>query len=244
MQLHALLESIVEYAPDLYRSIVVLYRPTSPMHALGYLECGRAFKAPTIEFWRESESFEADVREWVGGADEQICFLVDDDLFIRPAPATVYLYEPTICYSLRLGAGTGPGWDEWNWQHAAGDYGYPFALDGHIYFRADVEQLLRGLRFDDPTRLEAGGAGRVAEEWAHRPRMAAADERCLIGIPANRVSSSSGMPFDNRGRGAWSPEALTVDYLDGIRIDRAAMQAELLAATDAHWPATLRFTQE
>lgn len=234
MQLHALLESIQEHAEHLFRTITVLIYPPAWMFNLSYFETFRNYRG--VEMWQQGD-FQEDVTSWIENAGEHVCFLVDDDLFIRPAPPvkTVIPRENECCYSLRLENVN----RSWRWQAAHEiDYQYPLALDGHIFRTGEIVVLL-DFDYTDPTRLEAGLAARA--DRLERPLMAAGAERCLIGVPANRVSPSSGMPYHARGDTSWSPSALAVAYLDGVRLDRAAMQAELEASEDAHCSAELRF---
>jgi hypothetical protein len=234
LQLDGLLSSLERYAAHLFKSVTVLHTSSSPIFQLGYLDCARNHEA--ITFWRQFDSFEQDVHEWLHVADEYVCFLVDDDLFIRQAPELERALPrwDEVCFSLRL-------WHaarSWMWPQARDDYAYPLALDGHIYRREAIAALLR-FSFDDPTRLEAGLAGRADSLGVHTYGYMAADiVQCLVGIPANRVSLSSGMPFI--GGPEHDPQTLLERYLAGWRLDPDAMPLADVDTAHADIPLALK----
>ncbi len=214
MQLEALLSSIQKHAAHLFSEITVLYRADTALHRLAYHDC---FKEHREARPREELAFADDVRDWIRAASELVCFLVDDDVFYRDAPGDA----PTVaitplglaCYSFRVGP-----WS-WRWDQREGDYAYPLALDGHIYERDLISPHL-DFAFHNPTQLEANLASRAHEILLpNRPYMAGTP--CLVGIPANRVSESSGCEYD--GRAEWHPDRLCERFLDGERIDLEAM---------------------
>lgn len=189
MQLDALLTSMEKRAPFL--DPFVLWRATNEATRQGY---GLASKYHRPK-WCEERDFGMDVTLFVSTADGPICFLVDDDLFYADAPEP----EP-LPYSFRPGS-----------FEAAGDWSqpYPFTLDGGVYDPAEVLPLL-DFHFTDPTRLEAGVASSITLPWLRLNHGGG----CLVGIPANRVSESSGMPHMGG-----DPMQLTTLFLDGWRID-------------------------
>jgi hypothetical protein len=174
-QLDLLLRSIERYARGFYSRIVVLWTASSVDYRWAYLN--HLKMDPTFSlFVRLFEQagpdslFELNVRNWLGTSrSDAVSFLVDDDVFYR---------EPGRVERLP-------------WSPRGGDYDYPFSLDGVVYWRSDVEQLLDGLAFRDPTELEAIG-------HEHRDRLPFdrlhAGTPCLTGLPWNRVSTRSGMP--------------------------------------------------
>jgi hypothetical protein len=232
LQLDGLLSSLERYAAHLFKSVTVLHTSSNPLFQLGYLDCAREHKAVT--FWRQDD-FETDVREWLAGVGEYICFLVDDDLFIRRAPEAEHALPrwDEVCFSLRLRMTN--RW--WRWRNDPRmDYSYPLALDGHIFRHSELSPLFR-FSFGDPTRLEAGLAGQ--SDSLALPYMAADFVQCLVGIPANRVSPSSGMPF--MGNPEYEPMRLLEQYMIGWRLDPDAMP---LADVDtAHADVPLAFKQ-
>lgn len=170
-QLDLLLRSIQRHAPNLYSSLAVLYTGSSADYLRGYQQC--FVEHPEAKFVLE-HNFETQVRYWLSVYTYRpISFLVDDDVFYRDVPDGDE--QPGPPCSLR-----------------GGDYDYPFSVDGNIYEWRHVVDLLRDLRFRDPTELEAN-AHNVRERLPF-DRVAPVLPPCLVGVPANRVSVSSGMP--------------------------------------------------
>lgn len=144
--------------------------------------------------------FERSVRCIVGYGAPAVCFLVDDDVIFR-APKRV----TGLPFSLRTG-----------------EYDYFFTLDGGIYERGFVSLQL-DFNFANPTQLEAGVANSVAH--MEIPYHYA----CLVGIPANRVSESSGMAHMGQ-----DVEELNARYAEGWRIDLDKVVAQVDPAGDPH----------
>lgn len=193
-QLDLLLYSIEKHASHLYRSVTVLWTiygdPDS--RSAGYELC--CAEHEEIVFVRERE-FEQDTRAWLSiVAGDLVSFLVDDDVFYRDAGRPERL----------------------PWSYRGGDYDYPFSVDGNVYDRDAVVGLLDGLSFSDPTRLEAGAHTRAVElGWPSLEH----DEPCLVGIPANRVSPSSGMPHMGTDLAELNRRFLAGDRLSLERMD-------------------------
>lgn len=168
-QLDLLLRSIDRFATHLYATLTVLV-------ALGngyrYSQV-RDDHDPSINWWGQGD-FEQGVRVWLGTPrwPPYVSFLCDDDVFYRTAelPETV------------------------PWSFRGGDYDYPFSVDGNVYRRDRVLELLDGLAFSNPTELEARAHEKaVATGWLGMAELPHG-EPCLTGIPLNRVSASSQMP--------------------------------------------------
>lgn len=196
-QLDLLLRSIQKHAPGLYRTVGILWAASERTYASGYERCWRENQGWWFE-QRERE-FETDVRQWLELYGPTVSFLVDDDVFYRDAQ------EPL----------------ELPWSFRGGDYDYPFSVDGNVYAKEDVVELLAGLHFRNPTELEA---------FAHEKRRrlpfteVAHAEPCLVGVPLNRVSVSSGMPHMDRG-----PLELNLLYLAGGRLEIPKVEGDLPA---------------
>jgi hypothetical protein len=157
-------------------------------------------------------TFEESLRGWLYGSrlSDTICFLVDDDVFIRE-PGPIH----AVPCSFRLG-----------------DYDYPLSLDGCVYKTDEIRTLLHEFSFDNPTQLEAGMDAR-RDEWPHRsgPEMSAFRHvsPCLVGVPHNRVSASSNMPT----MGGTADE-LNARYAAGERISLDAIVRDVDLAGGAH----------
>jgi hypothetical protein len=165
-QLDLLLRSIGRFANSLYESVSVLYRGSSRDFMRGYALCFSEHAG--VRFQLEGD-FQRDVHEWLGRAGPTVSFLCDDDVFYREA-----VQPPRL-----------------PWSYRGGDFDYLFSLDGNVYSRLDVQVLLHGLRFRNPTELEHQGHLSAARlpfvEVGHGQNPA------LVGLPLNRVSDSSGM---------------------------------------------------
>jgi len=199
-QLDLLLRSINQHAPLLYRSVTVLATYTDETYRRGYGRCMEEH-GDEISFLREID-FEWDVRRWLNRSWGLVSFLVDDDVFYRAAPPPAAIKAP---FSLR-----------------GGDYDYPFSVDGNVYRRRDVVSLLEGLSFRNPTELEA---------FAHNVRrrlpfttVKPCRPPCLVGVPANRVSDSSGMPHMGV-----AVSDLNRFYLEGGRLELPEIKDDLAA---------------
>lgn len=140
-----------------------------------------------------------------GRGDPLVAFVTDDCVFYRPVPDTIGAWmkdREVLCFSLRLGANvdtcypTGehvsewPG-PEWRWQGAPGDFGYPGSVDGHVFRRSDLREMLDGVYLDNPTALEVILNDRCAS--LGRPLMCSGPVSSLVSVPVNRVSSQSGV---------------------------------------------------
>lgn len=234
LQLDGLLTSFDKWAGELQRSVTILHYSSAPLFQLAYLDVAKTHRRHI--FWRQGPSFEDDVREWIAARGYYIGFLVDDDLFIRPAPP-IEVCRPRqdeACFSLRLGYPS----RSWPWRRQSElDLGYPLALDGHIFRRQTIVDLL-DFHFDDPTRLEAGLAAQ-ADELAF-PLMAADSRQSLVGIPANRVSPTSGMPYMRNAE--YQPTVLLQAYLDGWRLIPRGMALESICSAHAEIPLAFELT--
>ena len=203
-QLDLLLSSIERYAPNLYRSLTVLWTVSGADYLRGYHRCRGYHRWNLRLLWWQQGDFHADVHGWLDAAGPLVSFLVDDDVFYRIPPPGVAIYDPPL--SLR-----------------GGDYDYPFSLDGNIYHRGDIARLLKGLRFGDPTELEAWGNS--YRERLPFSRVTPFDPPCLVGLPWNRVSASSGMPHEGLHE-----YDLNERFLAGMRLLTFPSMAENLGA--------------
>lgn len=162
-QLDLLLRSIDKFASFVYGPLSCLFIATDTDFEKGYANL--IGEHPDIGWMREVD-FEAQVRDWLAHAADEIAFLVDDDVFDRRAIGLI----DAVPASPR-----------------AGDYDYPLSVDGCIYYRDDILPLL-DFSFINPTQFESELHGRRGRY----PYVGFASiYPCLIGVPANRVSLSS-----------------------------------------------------
>ena len=195
-QLDLLLRSIRRHA--YYSTVSVLYRADTPDAIKGYMHVLEEH-GDWIRYVPE-RVFEDDVRFWLARAGATCGFLVDDDVFYRDAPV-----HDRLPFSFR-----------------GGDYDYPLSLDGNLYERAHLLEVLDNMPrgWSNPTQLEA-----VMHEYRHLApfeRVHPSVPPCLTGIPANVVSESSGMP----SMGV-DVAMLNREFLRGKRIDLDALTTRL-----------------
>lgn len=241
-QLDALLASLYEsYSNEpMPGSPTVLWTASDDDFGIAYEMCIEDHRG-WVDFVEESD-FRADVEQLI--PDEGlVCFFTDDDVLHRRVnladAARVMEIESVIAFSLRLGVNTthcypldqeqecpacdprSDGTMTWWWARAAGDYGYPMSVDGHVMRAADVHMLLGLEHYANPNEFEqllAVGAGRIADRC---PLLASYQHSALTGIPANRVNQTHPNRFGVKH--AISAGELNTRYLAGERIDLAAL---------------------
>jgi hypothetical protein len=139
--------------------------------------------------------------------DETVTFFCDDDVLYRKLPRTfthhlhaeMFRNEELLTFSLRLGVRNAqmpmPQRLPWLWQKLPRhDFGFPASVDGHIFRVSDVLRLIGDDVIEHPTNLETVMAIRAEGMAEERPYMASFVQQSLVGIPVNRVSTSSGCP--------------------------------------------------
>lgn len=239
-QLDLLLRSLKQNAPAFYDRALVVYKPTTVGFAEGYLTCEK--EHPSVLFFEElhhTESFGGQVLVHLSNADTKIAFFVDDDVIYRPLPvpnpaAWLDLFPETLAFSLRLGRNTrfcyplnrqqaGPNriglgeFDMWRWSVEDGDNAYPGSLDGHIFRRDQLLEMLDGAEFSNPNQLEEALMHGCMTHQKDLPHLAAFNDSVLVGIPANSVSETHG---SNRHGEEFprSTDDLNEGYLAGRRL--------------------------
>lgn len=224
-QLDALLQSMERYFPYA-SSIVALVAWSDVQHNYAYQECGRRFsgRTPAITLIPQA-GFERNLWWWLNRCERPIMFLVDDDLFYRPAPPRTglpfsYALGNNLTYSETQGVEQiPPGELAFDWAPGgdprAGDFGYPLTVDATVYDKSTILPLL-GFHFDNPTQLEAGLANQWRTFHETTPIMHMAEESSVVSIPHNRVTTGSMNPIS--GLACFSVERLRDDYLAGKRI--------------------------
>ena len=179
------------------------------------------------------ESFDLDLRRALWECpDKTVTFFCDDDVVFRrfdPPDLSNCLgtfSEEVLCFSLRLGKQNQqmkwPG-EVWDWTELPRtDFGFPGSIDGHIFRVDDVLFMIEDREVTNPTFLETVLAESCEEYLAdRRPMMACYEQQSVVGIPVNRVSESSGVPFGKQfpQDQAW----LNKRFLNGHRIDLYAL---------------------
>ena len=163
--------------------------------------------------------------------DPTVTFFCDDDVVFARVPQHDLLEcygtfsDQVLCFSLRLGKQNAqmewPG-DLWNWQMLPRtDFGFPGSIDGHTFRVDDVLWMIDDRPITNPTILETVLAERCELLAEKRPMMACYEQQSVVGIPVNRVSESSGVPFGKEypADAAW----LNKRFLKGLRISLDAL---------------------
>lgn len=258
-QLDLLLRSMKQNAPAFAENCRVILRDGEE-YAASYAICEREHREVIFDRERPEAGFQWLVGHWLRVlAGAKVAFFVDDDVIYRPLPvahpaAFLDLFPATLCFSLRLGRNTTEcyplrcsqeqplssvlGYDfiAWDWRDTTTqhDFAYPASLDGHIFRRDWLLEMLRDEPFTNPNQLEeALVAACRATVW---PNMVASfAESVLVGIPANSVSSTHG---SNRS-GEKNPrtvEYLNEGYLAGRRLSLDSVMTATIEAAHVEVP--------
>lgn len=158
---------------------------------------------------------------------------------LRLGPNTTQSYPSDLCQEMPAHS-DGIGWPLWSWTHRpweeSGDFYYPGSLDGHIFRTADVQRMLDGRTFPNPTALECAlveGCNELADE---RPLMACYPHSVYVGNPINRVSEQSGVRYgqtypvtaEECNRRFLAGERIDLDALDFSKVNGAHTEIELV----------------
>ncbi len=228
-QLDLLLASLERNAEP--EETIVIARASSTEFARGYeiVDDERV----GFDLWWEDD-FEGDVRTALGGC-QFTTFLCDDDIYFGRSDWRPDWTEDLLTFSPRLGlnttiqypSGLEQAWPAtgystvWNWQQAELDFGYPGSVDGHVFRTEDLQRMLAGKSFPNPTALECALVAGCDELAAERPLMTCYPHSVLVGCPINKVSEQSnvrhgGMAIDHQAN-------LNESFLNGFRLDLDAI---------------------
>jgi hypothetical protein len=242
LQLDAFLQSVRRHAPALVEQMSVIYRSTARDYARAYEVLRGEWSSVQ---WREEASFSADVAESLGERSF-VVFHTDDDLYFGDVDS-FSIAEQFACFSFRLGRNTtycypldldeemspvrsGRTWIAWRWRdHGPGAFGYPLALNGHVFRRADVHGWLARSEFRNPNELEVALQSFLEEL---PPLMASFRDSRLVNVPANLVNES----FANRNAASHDIHELNARFLRGERIDLDAMSFTSVRAAHQEIP--------
>lgn len=219
-QLALLLDSLDRYAyPEATR---ILWWATKPKFVSGYACVTDQPRTPP-------ERFDAELRSQLGTDDRwrTVSFFCDDDIVFRRLPQRPWelLHDDDSILSVCLYLGRQnvkqpipPGFPRWEWGPLARhDFGFPCGIDGNTYRVNDVLDMIGSETIPNPTMLETVLALRLPLVAEKRPLMACFPDQCLVGVPVNRVSDQSGVPFGRKF--PQTTEDLNRRFLAGERID-------------------------
>jgi hypothetical protein len=77
---------------------------------------------------------------------------------------------------------------KWDWTLHYLDFGYPFAMDGHIFRKSDIYKLVKKSKFTGVEELEM--ALFDFTEMFPRNKMVSYKHSALVGVPIGRVQQS------------------------------------------------------
>ena len=237
LQLDSTLASLLSHCKDPERlHATVLYTTSSPYLEGLYRQLSLEYEG--VRFCRE-QRFRQDVLE-LAAESPFVGFVVDDAMFVRDFAVREVIEQleadrTAIAFSLRLGtnttycytidaaqevpgfAATRPGVLAYRWPGASNDFGYPFDLSSSVYRTADIEPILRGLRFANPNTMEGQLAARAAAAASEHPTLLCFERSAAFCIPANLVQNVA----KNRvgARAGETADALAEAFERGDRID-------------------------
>jgi hypothetical protein len=247
-QLDLLLRSVKFHADELFDQIIVLWTATDAEYEAGY---GRLFAAHEVDFVRQDDFMEQTLGILDLACDHH-CFLTDDSVFYRPIggltrPEQALKMEEILCFSLRLGLNTGQCYplrriqglptfevaDDllvWDWREGDADFGYMGSLDGHLFRRDDLLDMLDGTRvFRNPNQLEEVLQSETRTMLS--PYASCHRESHLVGIPVNRVNETHPNRYGEDHEA--SERDLNSVYLEGKILDLDSVRADRVTAAHA-----------
>jgi hypothetical protein len=188
------LRSLERYAPEEHS--IVMQSASGSDFAKGYRQLGFSYR---------EEDFNKDLRQALSECrDATVTFFCDDDVVYRQFPQWIpellMADEQVFCHSLRLGVGNKQlllpqGFPRWQWPELPRhDFGFPASVDGHTFRLSDVLRLIGNDAIEHPTNLETVMAMRAQGFAEERPYMVSGVFQRLVGVPVNRVSTSSQCP--------------------------------------------------
>lgn len=240
LQLHGLLSSMCHHLSGSY-SVRVLYCASTEEHQKAYEEVADLVKDRLSIEWHREVDFRQDLIGVLGaGESSEICFLVDDIVFIRPVDFKslngAFLAQGVL--SLRLGQGLDfcytkqkpmrqpalsrgdaeEGLFEFSWSEGQYDWSYPLSVDGHIFPRAEMVLAVERLAYRAPNTFE-GALQLLSPLYSKRNGYCFESPR-LLNIPLNRVQDEK-----NNISANISPEYLLEQWNKGMMLDYESLQS-------------------
>lgn len=210
-QLSLLLDSIEKNAKDVF-NINILVNQSGDDSELGYKKLARDSSYDVIHYMYTDPLYDLreEVLKIIKSDAEYTCFFLDDDIIynkieLDEITSQIEADEDVVCFSLRLGENTTKcytlGADnvlhdikydgkfmKWDWSLHYLDFGYPFAMDGHVFRTKDIYKLVRKCKFNTVEELEMGMFDFT--ETFPRNMMSSYKTSALVGVPIGRVQES------------------------------------------------------
>lgn len=208
-QLSLFLDSVLKNAPGVFDlNVIVSY--SSEEFQKGYEKVIEDYRYGDVNFVNREGDFKAQVLDLLKSGSEYSCFFLDDDIIYRPISyddidSQISSDDDVVCFSLRLGDNTTKCYTlgaenvlhdirydgefmKWDWSLHYLDFGYPFAMDGHIFREKDIYKLVRKSQFTGVEEMEMALFD-FAETFP-RNMMTSYKHSALVGIPIGRVQES------------------------------------------------------
>lgn len=233
-QLHLLLESIERNIPDTFITSVI-YTASTPEHKKGYDILQSEFDENRVGLIFENDLHDHTMSLVSDPAFDYISFCTDDTVFYRNhGPFDESLLDDSIAtFSLRYGLNTvmqdfhtgryqpplnlyEDEGDTIRWvfshYHPLNNYGFPLALDAHIYNREMMYNLMKYLPFTNTNQLESN---LFPKRFEIPQNIRSFKQSLAVNIPTNSISGVTRAGEIH----SYTTEELNVPYLDGRRID-------------------------
>jgi hypothetical protein len=208
-QLKLFLDSVNKNASDVF-DLNVIVSHTSEEFDKGYGKLVHNPKFNGVNFFFAESDFKEQVLRLLNTDGQYSCFFLDDDIIYRGVKLEeitnqLELDDDVACFSLRLGENTTNCYTlgtnnvlhdmeysgdimKWDWSLHYLDFGYPFAMDGHIFRRTDIYKLVKKSKFTGVEELEM--ALFDFAEMFPRNKMVSYKHSALVGVPIGRLQES------------------------------------------------------
>ena len=226
-QLDALLTSLRKYIPSF---ISVLYKYSNDSFREGYEICKRDHQF--INFHEEKDFYKDTIE--LSEISSAVCYTTDDTVVFNSVISLQEIRDnlsDSSVFSFRLGYNTVVQnhfcsilqpplipdkvernllfWNPNNRFYNGCNYGYPHALDMHMYRTSYIIPLLKSIKFKTTNELE----GSLQKFNSRISTLFSPKESVAVNIPINNISGIT--KTNNR---SISPEQLNQEYLNGKRL--------------------------
>lgn len=241
-QLHLLLESLTYHAPCLF-NINIIYKASNEAYKAGYDKVKKKFKYHIfldrkVNWIEETDGICNPTRQLINDQlENHTCFSTDDMVFYKKVEGLVEFALPkyyTEVFSFRLGENTivqdchtgelqpplnncyrSQNFVFWNCNkyHPFSNYGYPLALDTHVFKKEFAKYLVNAVEWKTSNELES--KWQSPEIRSNAIYMSSFFQSVAVNIPMNNHSKITrfGEQF------YYSTEKLNELYLNGECID-------------------------
>ena len=246
MQLDALLRSLALHARNA-APVYIYYIATDAAHRAAYFDVFRRH-AQLVSGVVVDNGFRAGLRYLVGSVNaERIAFLMDDQVFVRATDLErALIFDPRqAIFSFRLGSRITecqplgnlktppprfhpfdrPGYLVWRWREGRGDWGCRQSLDGNVFLRSQVIDILSKREFHGPQSLEAALDDRLLTA-----ELGVCEESpSVVNLAINRVSTEAVI----YPSGDCHTDVLLEQWVKGFQMDVDAIAAIPFSACHA-----------